>query len=308
MVPSSTTADRPTTVQTRSSTSPTVEAHGQGMSDIQAKPDVLRQKNPQPHAHEALSPRARRPAPASLGLRPFPHRSARPFHPRTSHHPTPAPPRHTSAAPAPPPSCISSSLPSLLLPSSCTTARAQPVRAAPRAPHHSRDARRKTHRHADSPRDPRAQPTWLLLALEERGRGREARTASTRALPLLAGRPSPHLPSTRMLFARPFTRQHLPSPRLLSPQSAPLLWASAPPRSLCFMAHALQALLQCSTLMQCSTHAMQHTIWAEVQLLWACTQTRKSGDGMDTVLKQMPARARGQGEYVPLSPVFTFVI
>ena len=41
-------------------------------------------------------------------------------------------------------------------------------------------------------------------------------------------------------------------------------------------------------------------------LLWTCTHTCKSGDGMGTAttLKWMLARARDQGEYVPLSPVF----
>ena len=52
-----------------------------------------------------------------------------------------------------------------------------------------------------------------------------------RALPLLAGRPSPHLPSTRMLRARPFIRQHYPSPRLLSPQLTPLFCLSGPTRA-----------------------------------------------------------------------------
>ena len=33
------------------------------------------------------------------------------------------------------------------------------------------------------------------------------------------------------------------------------------------------------------THAMQHTMGADALLLWICTHTRKSGDGMDTTLK-----------------------
>ena len=33
------------------------------------------------------------------------------------------------------------------------------------------------------------------------------------------------------------------------------------------------------------THAMQHTMGADALLLWICTHTRKSGDGMDTILK-----------------------
>ena len=36
--------------------------------------------------------------------------------------------------------------------------------------------------------------------------------------------------------------------------------------------------------MHCSTHALQHTLGADVMLLWTCTHTCKSGDGMDTVL------------------------
>ena len=92
--------------------------------------------------------------------------------------------------------CISSSLPSLLLPSSCTAAGTRPDRAAPRAPHHPHDARRTTHCHATSPQSPRARPSWLPLALEERGKGREAnksqltrvhaRTAPPRRAPLPA--------------------------------------------------------------------------------------------------------------------------
>eukprot|EP00966_Prymnesium_polylepis_P336970 7391835-Prymnesium_polylepis.1 len=70
--------------------------------------------------------------------------------------------------------CISSLLPSLLLPSSCTAAGTQPDCAAPRAPHHPHDARRTTRCHTISPQSPRARPSWLLLALEERGEGREA--------------------------------------------------------------------------------------------------------------------------------------
>ena len=70
--------------------------------------------------------------------------------------------------------CISSSLPSLLLPYSCTAAGTQPDRAALRAPHHPHDARRTTHCHTISTQSPRARPSWLLLALEERGKGREA--------------------------------------------------------------------------------------------------------------------------------------
>ena len=55
--------------------------------------------------------------------------------------------------------CISSSLPSLLLPSSCTAAGTQPDCAAPRAPHHPHDARRTTHCHTISPQSPRARPS-----------------------------------------------------------------------------------------------------------------------------------------------------
>ena len=37
--------------------------------------------------------------------------------------------------------------------------------------------------------------------------------------------------------------------------------------------------------MHCSTHALQHTLGADVMLLWTCTHSCKSGDGMDTTLK-----------------------
>ena len=66
--------------------------------------------------------------------------------------------------------------------------------------------------------------------------------------------------------------------------------------------HALQAHLHCRHTCIAAHNGQMHVV------LWTCTQTCKSGDGMETVLKQMPARARGQGEYVPLSPVLTFVI
>ena len=126
-----------------------------------------------------------------------------------------------------------------------------------------------------------------------------------RALPLLAGRPSPHLPSTQMLRARPFTRQHCPSPRLLSPQLTPLLWPSAPPRApLGFLHKSCKHTCNAAHISNAAHHAMQHTMWAEVLLLWTYTQTRKSGSEMGTALKRMPAKARGQGEYAPLSPVF----
>ena len=36
-------------------------------------------------------------------------------------------------------------------------------------------------------------------------------------------------------------------------------------------------------------------------VLWTCTHTCKSGDGMGTTLKWMLARARGQGDHTPLS-------
>ena len=72
------------------------------------------------------------------------------------------------------PHCILSSLPSLPLPSSCTAAGTQPDRAAPRAPHHPHDARHTTHCRTIFPQSPRARSSWLLLALEERGKGREA--------------------------------------------------------------------------------------------------------------------------------------
>ena len=47
--------------------------------------------------------------------------------------------------------------------------------------------------------------------------------------------------------------------------------------------HVLQAHMHCST------------PWADAMLLWICTQSCKSGAGMDTTLKWMLARARGQG-------------
>ena len=56
--------------------------------------------------------------------------------------------------------------------------------------------------------------------------------------------------------------------------------------------------------LHCSTHALQahmhcSTHWADVMLLWICTQTCKSGAGMGTTLKWMLARARGQGDMPP---------
>ena len=46
--------------------------------------------------------------------------------------------------------------------------------------------------------------------------------------------------------------------------------------------HILQLALQHTC--NAGTHAMQHILWADAMLLWICTHTCKSGDGMDTVL------------------------
>ena len=54
--------------------------------------------------------------------------------------------------------------------------------------------------------------------------------------------------------------------------------------------HVLQAHMHCST------------PWADAMLLWICTQSCKSGAGMDTTLKWMLARASDQGEYTPPAP------
>ena len=55
--------------------------------------------------------------------------------------------------------------------------------------------------------------------------------------------------------------------------------------------HVLQAHMHCST------------PWADAMLLWICTQSCKSGAGMDTTLKWNLARASDQGDYTPLHPV-----
>ena len=47
--------------------------------------------------------------------------------------------------------------------------------------------------------------------------------------------------------------------------------------------HVLQLALQHTC--NAGTHAMQHILWADAMLLWTCTHTRKSGDGMGTTLK-----------------------
>ena len=130
-----------------------------------------------------------------------------------------------------------------------------------------------------------------------------ARTTSPRRAPL----PAP--PVHADALCSPF---HPPAP----PQPPPPVLAVGP-SFVGLRSPALSLLhgscLASSPAMQ-HTHAMQHTCNAAHHVgrgaaaVWTCTQTRKSGDGMDTALKQMPARARGQGEYVPLSPVFTFVI
>ena len=124
----------------------------------------------QPHSHEASSPRRgtlRQPASARAPPRTAAHARLTLASPDASAPTTPL----RTASTASLLHCISSSLPSLLLPSSCTTARTQPDRTAPRAPHHPLDTRRTNALPRISSRSPRAQPSWLLLALEERGGG-----------------------------------------------------------------------------------------------------------------------------------------
>ena len=147
---------------------------------------------------------------------------------------TPAPPRHPSAPPAPPPSLTASyprspRSPSHLpaqQPAHNPTAPPRERRTIPTMPAAQRTATQPPHRaHEPGPRG-------CLWPWRSGGRAEKPTKANSRecmrALPLLAGRPSPHLPSTQMLRARPFIRQRCPSPRLLSPQLTPLLWASAP--------------------------------------------------------------------------------
>ena len=140
---------------------------------IKARPASMARAETLPDLSSAVNGSGGLPVAAAQGGRP-----GSPAHrrlcTRSSAHASAPTPSLRTASTASLPHCILSSLPSLPLPSSCTAAGTQPDRAAPRAPHHPHDARHTTHCRTIFPQSPRARSSWLLLALEERGKGREA--------------------------------------------------------------------------------------------------------------------------------------
>ena len=89
---------------------------------------------------------------------------------------TPAPPRHPSAPPAPPPSLTASYPRSPRSPSHLPAQQPAHNPTAPPRERRTIPTMPATQRTAALifPQSPRARSSWLLLALEERGKGREA--------------------------------------------------------------------------------------------------------------------------------------